>query len=229
MKKEPLLKHKAFVLEAETLGFFKRTTLSETCTHEDCGYKEKSAIYENRAQRTNWQCSEVHSMTRERVIKDLADYRSEKRSSFFGWGRHNEDRLRETLKHFDAGCKYSWCKVKHPNQGPPTLIRADKAKCKRIIYRRYSDQELAKPDTKPDAIAILVNLATSCYHNAHPNMVALYDLIEDKWALDSWWTRPGGSTETLSRRNEHHGVRCAPPPSGVSHIDEVVQKLKESL
>ena len=217
-----LFKYKAFVLQAETLGFYRRTTPEGGCTHVSCGYKDTLGRYERYRAVNKVRCNRVWGKKEAKLREELAklpdDYEH----------RWQRDRIKEDLEHFNAHCTYSLCKVQNPGKAPK-VPELKKIKCKRVLYRRYTDKELSVPDTKPDAVAIRVHLSTNCRHGRHPNMVMLYDLLEDKWALNSWWTCSGGNPNTLGPRDRDNGGRCAPAPSEVAHIDEVVQKLKESL
>jgi hypothetical protein len=124
-------------------------------------------------------------------------------------------------------CKHEHCEIK-PKRASFMGWR-EAVKCKRVTYRPYTDQDLATPGVVIDAAAIKMDIAVECYHNLHPGMTGLYDLIEDKWANDNWWTLHGGKSRIIFPRAQHSGVQCISTPSKVANIAEIISLIKEKL
>ena len=128
-------------------------------------------------------------------------------------------------------CKHSTCGHVTTNKlvfGKYKRIVGPKVRCRRIKYIRYTDKELASPDSKPNAVAVRLVVADATYkHELNPSMRALYDLAEDKWANSDWWQSVGSNKDMLV---PHAGVGPASrKPGELANIDEVIRKIKELI
>lgn len=122
------------------------------------------------------------------------------------------------------GCSLDWCRTYYgarPVGGP--IPPSKPVKCKRTYFRSYTTQELANPNTKVELVAIQLDVA-GYYSWPHLNVVAVYDLMNDKWHDSKWWsTTPKGD---LSLR-----APCSLDlkPSEIDGIDEVIAKVKAGI
>lgn len=125
--------------------------------------------------------------------------------------------LEQHNKHKSDGCTNAWCKVEY---GQPRKIEDGKVPCQRNYYHLYTDQELASPEVKVEFMAIDLIVAGR-YEHSH--CIAIYDLLNDKWQSDKWWsTTPKGDLMPSSS-----SITVA--PREIYGIEEVVRKAKEGL
>lgn len=121
-------------------------------------------------------------------------------------------------QHRLKGCTNDWCVVDH---GTKHEIVDTKAQCKRSYYHLYTEQELKNPDTKVEYIALELTVASRW---AHYNAVGVYDLHNDKWANDEWWsTTPKGDLMPCNQ---------TPPdvmPREVFGMEDIIVKAKAGL
>lgn len=129
----------------------------------------------------------------------------------------NDWRGNEREKHKSKGCINMWCVIEHGKQHE---IEDKKAKCARRYYHLYTEQELANPKTQVEYVALEL-IITSRY--SHYFGVAVYDLINNEWHNDDWWsTTPKGDL-----------MPCQSPPGAtpreVYGIEDIVAKAKVEL
>lgn len=109
---------------------------------------------------------------------------------------------------------YGWCE--HDTEISKSV------KCSRIYFTRYKDAELVDPKTKVELIALAIDVATLVDYSMCK--VAIYDLLNDKWASDSWWvvTRKGNLSPAWGRVPSM-------APKDIHGIEEVIEKVKAKL
>lgn len=126
--------------------------------------------------------------------------------------------VQRQVEHKNKGCTNKWCVVEH---GPFKEIEDNKVKCARSYYHLYDEQELANPETKVEYIALEMTVASRW---AHYVVVGVYDLHNDKWANDDWWsTTPKGDLMPCNQ---------TPPdvtPREVHGIEGIIAKAKVGL
>lgn len=134
------------------------------------------------------------------------------------YNSYNDWWVQRQTEHKNKGCTNKWC-VKE--LGPPHEIVDIKATCKRSYYHLYSDQELTNPETKVEYIALEMTVAS---RYAHYVVVGVYDLLNDKWANDDWWsTTPKGDLMPCNQ---------TPPdvtPREIHGIEIIIEKAKAGL
>lgn len=141
-------------------------------------------------------------------------------------------------QHTAPKCGEEWCK----NFGARPASLGQKVKCTRLHLKPYTKQELAVPTVKPDGIAITMKVAfndrVECEYG-----IALYDLLEDKWFNDGWWSEytnysmkynDKGAEESdyeilMPHRSASDATTFWIPPKEISNIDQVLVALKAQL
>jgi hypothetical protein len=123
--------------------------------------------------------------------------------------------------HTKKGCQFKWCVVEH-GKAPKVIPKTKLAKCKRTYFTAYTNKQLADPTTNVELVAIKLDIGV---FNDYPcNAFAVYDLLNDKWHNEKWWTiTPKGHLAPHAYR--HPNV----PPQQVQGIDAVIAKLKSTL
>lgn len=125
--------------------------------------------------------------------------------------------------HRHRQCSADWCRTYYGNRPKGAIPKAKLVKCKRTYFRSYTTQELADPKTKVELVAVQLNVA-GYYNWPLTNIVALYDLMNDKWHDNGWWTmNPKGD---LSPRSQ--GIPDF-DPGDISGIEDVVTKVKATI
>lgn len=199
MKKwNDLFRFTNMVMKAYVVGLYTtKDRKSDKCEHVSCGYRRPNYAK---------QCGPA----------DYFYYLVSPRSDYWAVSWPNKTTV---LNHKQTGCKSDWCVVEH-GQRPSLLV-----KCARTYFKRYSDEELANPNTKPGIVAVGVDIA-SWGHDSNYGLIALYDMVNDRWYNDDWWMQVH-QTGDLMPHNQ--SLPTGLKPSIVNGIDLVVQKMKESL
>lgn len=190
-----LLAYKAVIMAAESLGFYKlESKKPKKCIHAGCGYKR------------------LHSY-------DCWPLYYAQSKSYTGYSNYTQ----ELPKHTKAGCTLYWCVIR---AGGPKPSAPTKPQCRQQRFIKYSEQEISVPGVIPEAAAIMMKIAVDgdYLNKIHGSLVALYDLHNDVWRLDSWWRTAGKNL--LIPENQ---LDKLPTPSQISHVSEVVDSLKKSL
>jgi hypothetical protein len=88
----------------------------------------------------------------------------------------------------------------------------------------YTDQELVKPETKPEIAAVTMQIGAGW--QIHFGGVVLYDLNKDQWHSEEWWEEtPTGKIVP----NHRDFAKSLPKPAEIANIGEVISLLKAKL
>lgn len=200
MKEVNVIDRPYVVMKATIMGLYKATGKRvENCKHVSCGYVTLS----------DRRCFHDPQIPL-KMPKPTDPYYT-----------HYLNRYNEQLAHIATGCTSMWCVKAH---GPRPAILDQKVKCTRVYFAQYSESELANPDTKADIMALKIDIANRSYHGNSYNMIVLYDLVNDKWYSDEWWSE----TQAGNLMPANKPITDA-KPSQIFGIDEVVLKAKEAL
>ena len=200
MNKIPIVDWKLTVLNATIIGLFRSTGRRvEICKHVSCGYltptDRKCYVYPGNPH----------------PVPDPKDY----------YYTSKQHQYNDQQGHISAGCKNKWCVKRH---GPFKDIVDQKVVCKRTYFKPYTEQELANPETKAELMAINMDVASDSYHGNYHNLVVIYDLMNDRWFSDDWWSETQAGN-LAPAQNPIEGVK----PNSVHGIDDVIKRAKELL
>jgi hypothetical protein len=209
---KPFFKVKGSVLEASVLGFFKikglATGKSGKCHHVSCGSVSPTV------------CPYYDGKRRYEAMLSTG-----KGPYGLPATQIDKDRAKKNLDYHDLDhknkCTDDWCKVYY---GARPLHCNESVQCTRLHLEAYTDKELADPKIKPESVAINVNIALNSTFETSRG-IALYDLMEDKWFKDTWWTTTGFmSTKLMPHKHDDW-----PAPKELAQMDQVLVALKAQL
>ena len=215
-----LVKNKYVLLEATFEGLYRLEGIkTDRCTHTSCGYDSSKNQHQKRVP-----CYVVRSYNA--ALKDgkskgwttakaLRVWESDE------WGGNS---VENAHKHLSKNCEPMWCVVS-TGRPKPSVFKDGKVNCSRQYYTKYTTQELAHPDTKPEAAAILMTVA-QLYVGIQHGAVALYDLLGDKWALNSWWEIPHANKDIVMPTTRDYDL---PSPDQIILVNEAIETLKKKL
>lgn len=127
------------------------------------------------------------------------------------------------LKHKKM-CTEDWCNIEHGKRPEGELVEVS-VPCKKTYFKAYTPKQLSDPSVKVELAAIRLIVAERGRCPRY-NMVAVYDLMNDKWHNDKWWkTTKKGSLAPVDRTWEVPAYT----PKDVYGIEEVIAKVKASL
>lgn len=212
MNKKAFFKVKGSVLEGHIVGFYKTKglaakTKSGKCRHVSCG--ATSAVP------CNWFINKRGFD--EMVAKGVTSWGTPLTATI---KKQEEDRLNYS-KQYHANCHTDWCTTTY---GLRPHNVGEHVQCTRLHFEPYNDAELADPNVKPESVAIELKVALTDVREIEWG-VALYDLMEDKWFSDSWWTSTGYRYKNLMP-HKHSGW---PAPKELNLIDQVLDSLKKTI
>lgn len=207
---KPFFEVEGTILKAQASGFYKIKGLaskSGICRHVSCGATSPTYCqYQS-------QKKEYDQMVATGKTYYGAHVSPSQIASSKGW--------MDQLAAAHPTCTKDWC-VK--SYGPRPNDLGEKIKCTRIHLEAYTDQELADPNVRPESVAISMSIALQKSHEVEYG-IALYDLIDDKWFNDQWWTTTGWKSSKLMP----HKHADWPAPKKLALIDNVIASLKENL
>lgn len=121
-------------------------------------------------------------------------------------------------------CTKDWCTIEHGKRPEGELIE-NSTPCKKTYFKAYTAQQLADPTTKVEIAAIKLTVAE---HDRCPryDIVAVYDLMNDRWYNDKWWkTTETGSLAPVDKKWNTPDYA----PKDIYGIEEVISKVKAGI
>lgn len=209
---KPFYEAKGAVLDAKAMGFYKIKGLaakSGRCRHISCGATKPGTC-------NYWSSLADH----EHKMKTGIWYGNQPYTPAIQAGQVTS---LNNLKNYHTGCAKDWCVRRNNNKLRPANL-GQMVDCTRHHLEPYSEVELAKPDVKPESIA--VQMVVSFDNGARDYCIALYDLIDDKWFNDMWWTIVGYKNKNLM---PHANTKEYAPPKELVNIGQVITALKAAL
>ena len=117
-------------------------------------------------------------------------------------------------------CKADWCVVYYGKRPKDVGVAV---KCSRTYFRAYTQQELANPATKVELVAVNLRVAQMWYPPVSNN-VAIYNLLEDEWHSNEWWTLTGKGDVAPKSQG-----RLTVAPRSIAGMTEVIAKVKAGI
>jgi hypothetical protein len=209
-EEKPFFQTTGTILNAETVGFYKIKGVaakSGKCRHVSCG---------------------ATSATRCMYIEYKNEYNNMiATGKYYGQAATatniaNQKSWVDNMKAGHTQCTNDWC-VKSYGARPSNL--GEQIKCTRLHLESYTEQELANPKVRPESVAINMRIALNKSYAQVEYGIALYDLIDDKWFNDSWWTHTGYQSTKLMP----HKHADWPAPKTLALVDQMINALKASI
>ena len=202
------------VLKAETIGFYKIKGLarkSGRCRHISCGATKSRDCY---------------------YFAELAEHETRLLTGKY-YGNVAYDATHQAwaiqrlnaMKPQHANCTKDWCVPNTGKQRPVDL--GQMVACSRNHLQPYTEAEMADPNVRPESIALdMIISLKGAYQGTQDRAIGLYDLIDDKWFNDQWWTRVGYKNENLM---PHGNNSYWPAPKELVNITQVIDAVKAGL
>ena len=206
------------VLKAWVAGFYKIKGLaakSGRCRHVSCGATKPSTCY-------YWSAKKDHE---QKMATGIAYSYNGKNEPYTAAQQAYAVAQLNTYKTIHTKCAEDWCERAAGRPRPDNL--GEMVTCTRHHLQPYTQEELADPNVKPESIAIEMTIAfRESRNNDFHFAIGLYDLVDDKWFNDGWWTGCGYKSENIM---PHANNKEFPAPKTLVNISQVIDAVKAKL